>query len=141
MHDIDPKKFSFEVEQVQPHASLAFPISASVIEADTTLRVRNDNTVAVKLDGLDFELLVNDRRALLGSSTERIDVPAQGSGLLHLHARATGEQLRDLIGIIRDHASGNEPRYTVRGMAHYRTFPGVIDIPFSADARSVARSR
>src|SRR5437870_818210 len=85
MRDIDPKKFSFNIEQVQPHASLAFPISASVLEADTTLRVRNDNTVRVKLEGIDFELLVNDRRAVLGSTTEQIDIPARGSGLLHLH--------------------------------------------------------
>lgn len=138
LQDIDPKKFSFEVQEVQPRASLAFPISASTIEADTTLRVRNDNTVRVKLDGADFELLINDRRALLGSTTERIDVPAQGSGFLHLHAQATGEQLRDLISLIRDRSPGSEPRFTVRGTAHYRTFLGVtIDIPFSADAKSI----
>ncbi|HXI13384.1 MAG TPA: LEA type 2 family protein [Thermoanaerobaculia bacterium] len=139
LQDIDPEKFSYEVDEIRPHFSFAIPVSASIVEADATLRVRNENDIRVKLEGIDFELLVNDRRVMRGRSTEKIDLPARGSGTLQLTARASGDELRELVGEIADRFRGGDSRYTIRGNAHYRTIIGVIDIPFSADARNVIR--
>jgi len=142
LQDLDPRKLSYEVDEIRPRFSFAIPPSASIVEAEATLRVRNENDIRVRLEGIDFELLINDRRVMRGNSTEKIDVPALGTGLLQLRARASGDELRGLIGEIADRMRGRDDsgnRYTIRGNAHYRTIIGVIDIPFSADAKQVMR--
>jgi len=112
----------------------------ATIEADAVRQVRNDNDSRVKLEGIDFELLVNDKVAMKGRTTEQVDLPAHGTGLLQLRARTTGEELRGLIGPITGRYLGGDTRFTIRGTAHYRTFLGVvIDIPFSANAKTIVR--
>src|SRR5206468_9335341 len=70
---------SYSLRDIRPHVAIALPISASSIDLDFDVGVNNPNTVGLRLDRLDFDVLVNDNPLLTQVSTPQgINIPARG---------------------------------------------------------------
>src|SRR5213596_3559729 len=72
---------SYSLRDIRPHVAIALPISASSIDLDFDVGVDNPNSVGLRLDRLDFDVLVNDNPLLTQVSTpQSINIPARGVG-------------------------------------------------------------
>jgi LEA14-like dessication related protein len=110
--------------------AIALPLSASSIDFDFTLGVDNPNTVGLRLDHVDFDLLVNDNPVLSSVSNDpRIEIPARSLGMVHLRTRLGYENVRTLFRDIADAVQGNRARYEIRGNAFYDTPIGQMRFP------------
>ena len=52
----------YALRGVVPHVAIALPLSQSAIDLDFNIEVDNPNPVGLRLDWLDFDLAVNERR-------------------------------------------------------------------------------
>lgn len=120
----------YSIRDVQPRVALALPLSASSIDFDFTLGVDNPNSVGLRLDRVDFDLLVNDNPVLNSVSNDpRVEIPARGLGTVHLRTRLGYENARTLFRDIADAVQGNRARYQIRGNAYYDTPLGQMRFP------------
>lgn len=120
----------YSIRDVQPRVALALPLSASSIDFDFTLGVDNPNSVGLRLDRVDFDLLVNDNPVLNSVSNDpRVEIPARGLGTIHLRTRLGYENARTLFRDIADAVQGNRARYQIRGNAYYDTPLGQMRFP------------
>jgi LEA14-like dessication related protein len=120
----------YSIRDVRPRVAIALPLSASSIDFDFTLGVDNPNTVSLRLDHVDFDLLVNDNPVLSSVSNDpRIEIPAHGLGTVHLRTRLGYENVRTLFRDIADAVQGNRARYEIRGNAYYDTPVGPMRFP------------
>src|SRR5437762_9938667 len=75
----------YSLRDIRPHVAIALPLSASSIDLDFDVGVDNPNTVGLRLDRIDFDVLVNDSPLLTQVSTPQgINIPAHGLGNVHL---------------------------------------------------------
>lgn len=128
----------YSIRDIRPHVDIAIPLSASAIDFDFNLGVDNPNRVGLKLDRVDFNLLINDRQILQGFSDQRITVPAQGYGDVRLRARMGYESARSIFREVAEIIQGNRARYAIEGNAYYDTPVGRVKFPvsvFSTDPR------
>jgi LEA14-like dessication related protein len=130
---------SYDIRNIRPRVNIAIPLSASSIDFDFTVGVRNPNSVGLALDGLDFDFFINDTRVLESvRNNDRIRIPANDYGELRLTTHVGYQALRSTFTEIVDIIGGERARYELRGTAHYDTPVGRLQFPvtvWSAGAR------
>src|SRR4051794_28583887 len=120
----------YSIRDIRPRVALALPLSASSIDFDFTLGVDNPNSVGLRLDRVDFDLLVNANPVLNSVSNDpRVEIPARGLGTIPLRTRLAYENARTLCRDIADAVQGNRAGYQVRGNAYYNTPRGQMKVP------------
>jgi len=119
----------YAIRDIHPRVDIAIPLSASTIDIDFALEVDNPNTVGLRLDQVDFGLLINDTRVLDSISQQDIRIPANGRGDVNLRTRIGYQNVRSLWNEIVDVVQGNRARYELRGNAYYDTPVGRLKFP------------
>lgn len=127
--DLNLRNPSYRIMNVRPRVGLAIPLSASRIDFDLAIGIENPNGIALRLDRMDFDLLLNGTRLVTGLTNQRIRIPAEGTGTLDLTASVGYNDLRTLFSEVVDMIQGERPRYEIRGTAYYDTPVGQIDFP------------
>lgn len=121
---------SYSIRDVRPRVAIALPLSASSIDFDFTLGVDNPNSVGLRLDHVDFDLLVNENPVLNSVSNDpRVEIPARGLGTVHLRTRLGYDNVRTIFRDIADAVQGNRAKYEIRGNAYYNTPLGQMKFP------------
>ena len=123
-------------ERSGPSVTIALPLSASSIDLDFDVGVDNPNPVGIRLDRLDFDVLVNDNPVLTQVHTPQgVHIPARGIGQVHLVTRVTYRDIRNIWSQITDVINGNRATYQVRGNAYYDTPIGSMRFPVTVYSR------
>jgi LEA14-like dessication related protein len=121
---------TYSLRDVRPRVDLALPLSASSIDFDFTLGVDNPNSVGLRLDRVNFDLLINEQRVMQSVSTDpRIQIPARGLGEVHLRTRVGYDNLRTVFREVADLVQGNRANYRIDGNAEYDTPIGTMRFP------------
>jgi LEA14-like dessication related protein len=121
---------SYSIRDVRPHVAIALPLSASSIDFDFTLGVDNPNSVGLRLDRVNFDVLVDDNPVLTSySSDPQVSIPARGIGDVHLRTRVGYSNIRSIWEQIVGAVQGNRARYSLRGTAFYNTPVGQLQFP------------
>ena len=121
---------SYSIRDVRPHVAVALPLSASTIDFDFTLGVDNPNSVGLRLDRVNFDVLVNDNPLLTSySSDPQVSIPARGVGDVHLRSRVSYDSIRSIWSEIVNAVQGNRANYGLRGTAFYNTPVGQLQFP------------
>lgn len=127
---------TYSIRDIRPHVAIALPLSASSMDFDFTLGVENPNSVGLRLDRVDFDLLINDNPVLQSmSSDQRISIPARGFGDVHLRTRVGYDNLRTVFRDVAEMVQGNRAHYQIRGNAFYSTPIGVMRFPVTVFSR------
>ena len=119
----------YSIRDIRPRVDIAIPLSASSIDIDFALEVDNPNPVGLRLDQIDFDLLINNVRALESTSRHGARIPANGTGTVHLNASLRYENIRTVWGELLDAVRGERARYEIQGTAHYDTPVGRLSFP------------
>ncbi len=127
---------SYTIRDIRPRVDIALPLSASSLDFDFTLGVNNPNRVGLRLDRVDFNLFINDSRILDGISDQRINIPANGYGDVHVRARVGYDSIRSIFREVADVIQGNRARYEIRGNAYYNTPIGTMKFPVTVYSSS-----
>jgi LEA14-like dessication related protein len=122
---------TYSIRDIRPRVDIALPLSQSSIDFDFLLGVNNQNSVGLRLDRVDFNLLINDSHILDGYSDSQIRIPARGVGDVHLRARVGYDSLRSIFREVADMVQGNRARYEIRGTAYYNTPVGQLRFPLT----------
>jgi len=128
LHIINP---TYSIRDVRPTVSLALPLQASSIDFDLLVAVDNPNSVELRLDRMDFNLLVNDRPVVDGFTDQRISIPARGVGDVSIRARVGYDSLRSIFQDVAAQVQGGRARYELRGTAYYNTPVGQLRFPLT----------
>lgn len=121
----------YMLRDVRPRVSVALPLSASTIDFDMLVEVRNPNRVSLSLDRIDFDLFVDDQRIFDGQTLDRVRIPANGTGDVRIRAEVGYEDIRSLFREVADAIQGDRAKYELRGRAYYDTPLGRLNFPFS----------
>lgn len=127
---------SYTIRDIRPRVDIALPLSASSLDFDFTLGVNNPNRVGLRLDRVDFNLFINDSRILDGISDQRVNIPANGYGDVHVRARVGYDSIRSIFREVADLIQGNRARYEIRGNAYYNTPIGTMKFPVTVYSSS-----
>jgi LEA14-like dessication related protein len=119
----------YTIRDIRPRVDVALPLSASSIDIDFALEVDNPNSVGLRLDQIDFNLLINDNRVLDSISQQDIHIPANGRGDVQLRTRIGYQNVRSLWNEVVNVIQGNRARYELRGNAYYNTPVGRLKFP------------
>ncbi|HVT02477.1 MAG TPA: LEA type 2 family protein [Thermoanaerobaculia bacterium] len=122
---------TYSIREVRPHVSIALPISASSIDLDFDIGIENPNSVGLNLDRIVFDVLVNDSHVMNGISSDRVSIPARGTGEVRLRTSIGYNNLKSVFRDVADVIQGDRANYQVQGRAYYRTPLGVMDFPFN----------
>lgn len=126
--NIQNPRYSFR--DIRPHIAFALPLNQSTLDLDFSLAVDNPNSVGLRMDRVDFDLLVDDNPVLQSVSRDpRVEIPARGLGLVHLTTRVGYQQIQNLWGLIVERIQGNRANYSLRGTAFYDTPVGQLRFP------------
>jgi hypothetical protein len=125
--DIQNPRYSFR--DIRPRVDIAIPLTASAIDIDFAIDVDNPNRVGLRLDELDFNLLVNGTRILDSVSRQNVRIPANGVGTVHLRTRVGYNSIRSVWSEVADVIRGGRASYEIRGNAHYHTPAGRLTFP------------
>lgn len=121
----------YSIHDVRPRVDIAIPLSASTIDLDFDLGIENPNPVGLRLDRVDFDLLVNDSHVLRSVSDQRIRIPARGSGDVLLRTHIGYNDIRTMFREVANIIQGNRARYEIRGNAYYDTPAGQLRFPLT----------
>ncbi len=119
----------YSIRDIHPRIDVALPLSASSIDIDFNLEVENPNSVGLRLDQVDFNLLINDSPILDTISQQNLRIPANGRGNVALRTRIGYQNVRSLWTEIVDVIRGQRARYEIRGNAYYQTPVGRLRFP------------
>lgn len=119
----------YAIRDIRPRVDIAIPLSASSIDVDFAIEVDNPNPVGLRLDQIDFDLLINSVRVLESTSHQRVNIPANGIGDVQLRTRIGYQNVRAVWGEILDAVRGERARYEIQGTAHYDTPVGRLRFP------------
>jgi LEA14-like dessication related protein len=119
----------YSIQNIRPRVDIALPLSASTIDFDFDLGVDNPNSVALRLDQVDFDLFVNNNRLLSSSSRYGARIPARGFGTVHLQSRVGYDNIRSIFRQVADMIQGNRAQYQLQGTAYYDTPAGTMRFP------------
>ncbi len=133
--DLNVENPDYILRDLRPRVSLALPLSASSIDIDMNVEIRNPNSFGLKLDRIDFNVLVNNQGIARGRSNDRITIPARGDGQVRLKTRVDYRDVKTIFRELADIIEGDRGNYEVRGRAYYKTPIGVIDFPFTVFKR------
>jgi LEA14-like dessication related protein len=128
---IDIENPEYTIRDVRPRVSVAIPFSASTVDIDFLVEVRNPNAVGVNLDQIDFNLLINNQRIISGISNQDVRIPANGIGDVQLRTRFGYDNLRSLFREVVDVVQGERARYEIQGTAYYKTPIGRLSFPLT----------
>ncbi|MEK6375091.1 MAG: LEA type 2 family protein [Acidobacteriota bacterium] len=127
---------SYSIRDVRPRVAIALPLSASSIDLEFDVGVDNPNDVALRLDRLDFDVLINDNPVVSRViSDQGIQIPARGVGNVHLRTRVGYDNIRNIWREVSDLINGNRARYQIRGNAYYNTPIGQMRFPVTVYSR------
>jgi len=121
----------YSLQNFHPRLNIAIPPSASTIDFDFDLGVDNPNSVGLRLDRVDFDLLANNERLITTSSTQQARIPARGFGSVHMTSRVGYQEIRLIYREVVDMIQGNRAQYQVNGTAYYDTPVGALRFPVS----------
>lgn len=131
LQNLNIERPTYAIREVDPRVDIAIPFSASTIDLDFQIEVQNSNDVELRLDSIDFDLLVNGSHILQGQSHQRIQIPANGTGDVRLRTSLGYDNLRSLFREVADTIQGRRARYELQGKAHYDTPIGRMSFPFT----------
>lgn len=120
---------TYSFRNIQPRVNIALPLSASTIDFNMTVGVNNQNRVGLNLSRMDFGLLVNGNRLLDSYTTDRIAIPANGEGDVHLRASVGYNNIQNIFRQVADLIQGNRANYQIEGTAYYDTPVGQMRFP------------
>lgn len=121
----------YSIRDIRPRVDIAIPLSASTIDLDFNIEVDNPNSVGLRLDEIDFDLFINESRILDGVSQQRINIPANGRGDMHLRTSIGYQNIRTLWNEVVSAVRGERAKYEIRGNAYYATPLGRLKFPVS----------
>lgn len=121
----------YSIRDIRPRVDIAIPLSASTIDLDFNIEVDNPNSVGLRLDEIDFDLFINESRILDGISQQRINIPANGRGDMHLRTSIGYQNIRSLWNEVVSAVRGQRAKYEIRGNAYYQTPLGRLKFPVS----------
>lgn len=121
----------YSIRDIRPRVSIALPLSASTIDFDMNVEVDNPNQVALRLDRIDFDLLVDGQHVVSGVSRDQIRIPANGVGDVRLRARVGYREVRSIWREITEAVQGDRARYELKGRVYYDTPLGRLDFPLT----------
>lgn len=116
---------------VRPRVAVAIPLSASTIDLDFDIEVQNPNSVGLRLDRIDFDVLVNGNQVTRGFSSQRVRIPANGFGDVRIQTRVDYNDVKSLFREIADVIQGERANYELRGTAHFDTPVGTLNFPLT----------
>ena len=119
----------YSIRNIRPRVDIALPLSASSIDIDFNVEVDNPNSVGLRLDHVDFNLLINDTHVLDSVSQQNVNIPANGRGDVQLRTSIGYNNVRTLWNEIVDVVRGERARYEIRGNAYYDTPLGTMKFP------------
>ncbi|MEO8380875.1 MAG: LEA type 2 family protein [Acidobacteriota bacterium] len=119
----------YSIRDIRPRVDIALPLSASSIDIDFNLEVDNPNSVGLRLDQIDFNLLINDQNVLDSVSRQDLRIPANGVGHVELRTRIGYQNVRSIWNEVVDIVRGQRARYELRGNAYYNTPVGRLKFP------------
>lgn len=99
--------------------------TAGVLEQQyfVTLRIQNPNDHDLDVDGVVFELEINDKAFARGTSGQQVKVPRFGSAQVEVETVSTLTGiLRQLGGLAGESAEPSALRYRIRGRLHRSGF-------------------
>lgn len=126
LQDLNIQNPTYSLVDVAPRLNLSIPPS---IDFDLTVGVDNPNPVALRLDHFDFNLFVNENQVANGTSFDRIDIPAHGTGDVRLATHVTYQNIKTIFQQIVEMIQGNRAHYAIRGNAAYDTPVGRLTFP------------
>lgn len=130
LHIINP---TYSLRGVNPRLNLGVPPS---IDFDFTVGVDNPNPVELRLDHLNFDLLINNNPVLNNvRSDQGVHIPARGIGDVHLSGHVTYDNIRTIWREVQDVVQGNRASYALRGNAYYDTPVGRLQFPVTVGSR------
>jgi LEA14-like dessication related protein len=122
---------TYSLRDVQPRLNLGIPPS---MDFQFTVGVDNPNPVALRLDHLDFDLLINNNPILNNvRSDQGVHIPARGVGDVHVTTHVTYDNIRSIYREVSDIVQGNRASYTIRGNAYYDTPAGTMQFPVTVN--------
>jgi len=121
---------SYSIVDVTPHVNLSVPPS---MDFDFTVGVDNPNPVALTLDHFDFDVFVNRNQVANGTTFDRINIPARGTGDGRLRTHVNYKEIKTIFRQIADIVQGNRASYEIRGTAAYDTPVGRMSFPVTVD--------
>lgn len=122
---------SYSLRDVQPRVNLGIPPS---IDLQFTLGVDNPNTVELRLDHLDFDVLIDNDLVLNNvRSDQGVHIPARGFGEVRLTTHVTYNNIQSIYRHVADVVQGNRANYTIRGNAYYDTPVGTLRFPITVN--------
>lgn len=129
LRDLNIENPRYSIRDVRPRVSIALPLSASTIDFDMNVSVDNPNSVALRLDRVDFDILVDGQHVVSGVSRDQVRIPAKGIGEIPLRARVGYSQLRSIWREVTNAVQGDRAKYQVKGRAYYDTPIGQLNFP------------
>jgi len=129
----------YVIRDVRPRVAVAIPFSASTLDLDFDIEVRNPNDVGLRLDRIDFNILINGSRVISGISSQNIRIPANGYGNVRLRGQVGYDEIRSLFREVVDLVQGQRADYEVQGDVYYNTPLGQLKFPltvYSSGSRS-----
>lgn len=133
--NIENPEYTFR--DIRPRVSVAIPFSASTVDVDFNVEVRNPNSVGLNLDQIDFDLLINNERVLTSVSNQNVRIPANGTGTVELRTRFGYDNARTVFRELIDWVQGDRANYELRGKVYYDTPMGRMQFPLTVYRRSV----
>ena len=130
LHIINP---TYQLRGVSPRVNLGIP---PTMDFDFTVGVDNPNTVDLRLDHFDFDLLINNNRVLQNvRSDQGVHIPARGNGDVHLTSHVGYNDVRNLYNELVSIVQGNRASYAIQGNAFYDTPVGRLQFPVTVNSR------
>jgi LEA14-like dessication related protein len=130
LHIINP---TYQLRGVQPRVNLGIP---PTMDFDIVVGVDNPNPVELRLDHLNFDLLINNNRVLNNvRSDQGIHIPARGAGDVHLTTHVSYNDIRNIYREVADIVQGNRASYAIQGNAYYDTPVGQLQFPVTIATR------
>ncbi len=124
LHILNP---TYQLRGVQPRVNLGIP---PTMDFDFTVGVDNPNSVALRLDHFDFDLLINNNRVLNNvRSDQGIHIPARGVGDVRLTTHVSYNDIRNIFNELASIVQGNRASYAIQGNAYYDTPVGRLQFP------------
>lgn len=131
LRNLNIRNPEYRIRSVVPRVDLAFPLTASRINLEFAIDVENPNSVRLLMDGLDFNVLLNGTRVVNGFSSQRVQIPANGTGHLALRTEIGYSDIRNLWTEVVDMIQGERASYEIQGTAHYDTPVGRLSFPLT----------
>lgn len=129
----------YVIRDVRPRIGLALPFSESTLDLDFDIEVRNPNTVGLRLDRIDFNVLVNGSRVISGISSQNIRIPANGIGNVRLRGQVGYNEIRSIFREVVDLIQGERASYEVQGDVYYNTPLGQLRFPLTVYSSGTRR--